>query len=450
MPVDTKSESLKAVESDLELVNALWGGTRAMREAGKTYLPKEPKEKEADYKNRLNRSTLTNMFRKTIVNITGKVGEDEIKVNDDAEAESFAESVDEQGRDLHRFALSTTKKTLKSGMSFILIDAPVSEESVSLADEVQNGIRPYWVEIDRKNLIGWQHKDGVFTQVRIKETVEEQEDEYSTNTVEQIRVIEPNRVRLYRKQGQGKGKWALHDEFTTTIGFVPLVPVYASQDAFMESDPPFMDLAWLNVEHWQKSSDQSNILHVARVPILFGAGIQAPMGDDGKPATIEVSPNSFVSTSTPQATLQYVEHSGAAISAGRDDLKDIEDRAAALGAEFVIKKPGSVTATEKAIDEAGAHSEISAFALGLQDALELAMDYTMIMKGGQFTGSVHVNTDYGVYNSGMTPEVLLKMRAAREISRETYFRLLNELTGFEVDAKSESELIEDDAPLSLE
>jgi len=35
----------------------------------------------------------------------------------------------------------------------------------------------------------------------------------------------------------------------------------------MQAKPPLLDLAWLNVEHWQSASDQSNILHVARVPI---------------------------------------------------------------------------------------------------------------------------------------------------------------------------------------
>ncbi|MBX8484820.1 DUF4055 domain-containing protein [Pseudomonas cichorii] len=38
-------------------------------------------------------------------------------------------------------------------------------------------------------------------------------------------------------------------------------------------DPPFKDLAHLNIQHWQSKPDQDNILHVARVPILFGSGI---------------------------------------------------------------------------------------------------------------------------------------------------------------------------------
>ena len=34
-----------------------------------------------------------------------------------------------------------------------------------------------------------------------------------------------------------------------------------------------IDLAWLNLAHWQSASDQRHILHVARVPFLFGRGL---------------------------------------------------------------------------------------------------------------------------------------------------------------------------------
>lgn len=445
MPVHAKSNQMTEVEGDLELVDALWGGTRTMRKAGEQYLPREPKEKPADYKVRLRRSTLTNLFRKTITSMAGKVAEDQITVTDDAEAEKFAENVDLQGRDLHRFAYSASKKALKDGVMLILIDAPAAEGVDTLEEERDAGIRPFWVEIDRGNILGWVEKDGFLLQLRVMESVDDVVDEFSFKPVDQIRVIEPGLVRIFRKNE--KGDWVLHTAIETSVPFVPIVPVYASQDGFLVSPPPFMDLAHLNVEHWQKSSDQSNILHVVRVPILFGAGIRGGVDDDGKQVVIEAGPNSFVQTDVSTATLTYVEHSGAGIGAGRQDIMDIEDRAAAMGASFISKKKaGSVTATERAIDEAGENSELSNFALGLKDSLELAMAITAQMTGGEFTGQVTVNTDYGLTSSTLSAEDLLKMRASREISRETYFRLLNEITGFEINASDEGERLDDEGP----
>jgi hypothetical protein len=44
--------------------------------------------------------------------------------------------------------------------------------------------------------------------------------------------------------------------------------------AFGDGEPPLLDLAYLNVKHWQSQSDQDNILHIARVPILALIGVR--------------------------------------------------------------------------------------------------------------------------------------------------------------------------------
>ena len=41
----------------------------------------------------------------------------------------------------------------------------------------------------------------------------------------------------------------------------------------MRGSPPLLNLALLNIKHWQSQSEQDNILHVARVPILSVYGL---------------------------------------------------------------------------------------------------------------------------------------------------------------------------------
>ena len=66
--------------------------------------------------------------------------------------------------------------------------------------------------------------------------------------------------------------------------------------------------------------------------------------------------------------MRFVEHSGAAIAAGRQDLIDLEDRMAVMGLDLMTRRggSGSTTATARAIDAA----ENSTSLLGLIHAVE--------------------------------------------------------------------------------
>ena len=66
---------------------------------------------------------------------------------------------------------------------------------------------------------------------------------------------------------------------TTALAVFPSSPSMPIGRGFMTAHPPLMDLAWLNLAHWQSASDQRHILHVARVPILFGRNLTLP--EDG-------------------------------------------------------------------------------------------------------------------------------------------------------------------------
>ena len=453
MPVDSKIRILSSAEADLALVDALWGGTRSMREAGKVSLPQEKAEEKKDWEIRRDRSTLTNFFRKSVSTMAGRLFEDPVTVKDADAFLPFAENVDLEGRNLHRFGYDLTKGSLRDGLRFIVVDAPLAIDVKTRADEQAAGIRPYWIEVDIRNVRGWKTVDvagqRVLSQFRMQETVTENTDEFTEKEVQQIRVIEPGRVRLYRKDA--KGDWQPHKEIITSIAFVPVVPVYAGRQGFMEFAPPLMDLAWLNVEHWQKSSDQSNILHVARVPILHWAGYKPKHDESGNEAGIVIGPNALATSSDANAKLEYVEHSGAAIGAGRQDLIDIEDRAVAMGAEFAApNKSGDITATAAVLDESGDVSELSAFAQNVKDSMELAMSYTGVMMGTEFTGSITINTDLGIIETPVNIPELVKIRAMRDISREGMFDILNDEWGTTLDSATEAERVEDEGGMPVD
>jgi hypothetical protein len=246
------------------------------------------------------------------------------------------------------------------------------------------------------------------------ESAREEDGEWGANIIPQVRVLERDNFRIYRQNE--KEEWFLFEEGTVSLGEIPLATIYGDRTGFMTARPPLLDLAYLNIEHWQSSSDQNNILHVARVPILFAAGFE-----DG---ALTIGANTAVVATDPNAKLQYVEHTGAAIGAGRESLKALEERMSLMGAQMLMHKPGSRTATEKAIDTAESDCALSAVVLNAEDAIEQALDFMAKWEGLEDGGSIEINDDFGGWMDTLDETTLLRCRELGILSAETVFNEL--------------------------
>jgi len=459
-----------------KLPRALMQGTRGMRAAGARavgnaqfteWLPKEPAETPAAYTARLFRSTLFNGFRKTVKDMTGKVFQREITIEEDVpdELKMLAENIDLAGRHLNVFGRDVFFDGMQTGINYILVEMPPALTKpdgsvVTVADEQAAAIRPYLVHIKAEDLIGFKSTlvNGVvtLTQVRIREDATIPDGDFCETTVEQIRMLEPGTWAIWRKAevSNGRKEWQLFEEGTTSLTYIPLVPVYINRTGFMLGEPPLEDLADLNVAHWQSSSDQRNILHVARVPILFGAGFSS---DD----TIAIGANTMVRSSDVNAKLAWVEHTGAAIASGRDDLKDLEFQMQVQGLQLIMPQPGGKTATGEVRDEAKENSPLAMMAMALGDALECAFGmmayYLQLPKpapkagedGDDRGGSIDVNTDFGVgTGSGIDLTLLLQAAVAGKISKETFWAEMKrrDILADNFDADVEKDRLASEAP----
>ena len=181
----------------------------------------------------------------------------------------------------------------------------------------------------------------------------------------------------------------------------------------MDFRPPLIEVAHLNVQHWQSASDQQTLLHIARVPILTVIGAN----DD---TVITVGAASAVKL--PQGSdMKFVEHSGAAITAGRQDLIDLEERMRQAGAELLVLAPGKVTATQIATENAVGMCALQRITLGLQDslntALQLMADWMSLPTGGTVT----LFSDFGAATlAEASAELLFKANLAGKLSDQTF------------------------------
>lgn len=446
------------------LIETLLAGTEAMREAGELYLPRHPEETNDGYACRLQATVLLNMTDQTLDTLKGKPFSEEVKLNDDIPeriVDEVAPDVDLQGNSLAVFTQEWFREGLAKGFCHVLVDMPrptprADGQPRTLADDRSEGVRPYWVLIKpecelfaRAEIIDGRE---VLKHVRIMECYTEQ-DGFAEVHKTRIRVLEPGKVELWEphptKKRDGQPVWVKAEEWETGIDKIPYVTFYANREGFRISKPPLLDLAHLNVEHWQSKSDQRHVLTVARFPILACSGAS---GEDSDP--VVVGPNKVLYNEDPQGQFYYVEHTGAAIEAGRQDLQDLEEKMSAYGAQFLNKKSGDPTATARALDAAEQTSELASMTIKFEDAVAQALDLTaewMKLPNGE-GGTIELVKDYDVVETDAPGlDALQKARDSKNISREAYLTGLK-LRGVlpeDFDPEEDAELLEQENAAAL-
>lgn len=364
---------------------ALMGGSEAMHKAGSRFLPRHPAETEKVYQERARRTVLRNYFRRAVKKTVGRVFSSPLKPSEDMPSPllNILRNVDLAGRGLNSFAQSWFEDALVCGLSHVLIDFPVSDTSgdVGIA-------RPYAVHIPAQQLLATQWEMTVgghrLTQIRIQEEIIEC-DGFEERTVRQIRVMSPNNWQLYRL-GE-RGDWLLTDEGVNSLGEIPLVTLYTNRIGFQQACPPFEDLAYLNLEHYQVRSDQRNALNVASFPILAASGYDPEI--DGR---IEVGPNKVLTTSDTDGKYYYVESTGAALEAGARELSALEKAIHLFGLQF---EAGEIreTATGRTLDAADAITPLSHMVTNLEDSLNKALHFMGRWIGTETVGAISVPID---------------------------------------------------------
>jgi len=365
------------------IVTDVSGGTQRMRACSKTYLPQEPSEKDPAYTRRLGRSVFFNAYSRTRDALVGMVFKGDPQLDEDVptEIQKHWENIDLTGSHGDVFTKELFTDAFE-GHAFILVDMqPALGEGATLADERALGRRPYWVKYKSNQALNWRtsiiNGETVLTQITFEEKTNEPKGEYGEDEVCRYRVFRLDQGvvtwTLYRKQkAEGTAEETFIEEGSgTVIGLdrIPVAVVYGNRTGMLQSTPPLLDLAHLNIRHWQHYSDYSNILHVAHVPILVRKGATQDQ------QAIEIGVGSTVDVPT-EGDLKWCEHTGKSIESGRTELQDLEQRMALMGLSMLSQKTdANITATEIRANNLQESSDLATMARSLQDAIELALEF---------------------------------------------------------------------------
>lgn len=430
-----------------KLIEDLMGGTHAMIEAGTEWLPREPKEDTRNYQRRLKNSVLYGGYRDTVRDLSSRPFQREVDMISEEllteELQRLSSNINATGQDITQFGRRVLKSVIKHGHTCLFIDYPRTRgpEGEDLFPTVahRRHLRPRIIHVEATQVFGWEVSeiDGIeqVTSVRFIEctTRPSADDSYKTDEVYRVRKIDASgeyevheKVMSANKKSSGgsnneAAKFALVEKGKITHPQLPWVTIYAEQEGHMISTPPLEDLAWLNLAHWRSDSDQRAGLRAARHALLVAKGFD----DDDIGDVLVMGPNSYIKTSNPEATLEYVENAGIGLSHGRTDLESLEERMTVMGLRPVMARLGGTTATSRVVDESRTSASLQSWATGTEqgmiEAYEIAGQWSKADYQLPKAFDINIFKDFTI-TSGSAEAVaqLLATRKAREISHPTF------------------------------
>ena len=423
MSVHLPTAEMVELTKKTKIIDDLLGGTATMRKAAQTYLFQMEMEEPDSYRKRLERSTLYPALSETLSQMTGRVFFNPIDVADVTETvQALFDDVDLVGNNLDVFASRWFYSALAYGCSFALIDFTRVEAVKSRAEEKALNARPYWVHIKPHQVLGIKtarvNGKQAITQFRYVVNEQVEDGEFGVKTVKHVYVYEIGKVRKF---SEAEGEFRFESELQLTaqnrpLDFVPVVPFITKRNELTNAiEPPLMELAYLNVKHWQSQSDQDNITNIARVPLLA-----IYSNDEVKQLAIGGSAVHLPTGSS----MQFVEHSGQAIASGVESLKDLEEQMKTAGAKLLTKTALAMTDSQ-ARDEAGKEiSQLRLLANRFEDAIDLALEYTGHWLGiaKELVGNVQIS---GNIENDLDPSAsmasVIQLRNAGVISNQSTF-----------------------------
>lgn len=435
---------------DWELCRDVRGGTKAIRADPEEYIIRSPNETDDGYKDRANRVEVFPAFRITVDGLTGIVFRKNPELQEDVPQliQDHWENIDNGGMHGDVFAKQTFEEGLTDGHVGILVDYPpaplgANGQPLTIAQEQALGLRPYWVMIKAEDIVSWRTRlvAGILTlsQVVIRESVEMPDGEFASSLVvryKMFRLLDDNTIMWKSWDESSLNGWtAAMFNTPDSEGVlkgpkrIPLAIAYCGpRVAPMESKPPLLDLAHANVSHTNVLADHRYALHLASCPILVFKGRQKSRKADGTEEEQQIiGPDIGIDLpADSNADVFYVEHTGSALGQTRDELKDIEQRMAAMGLAMLTRETRAAeTAEAKRMDKEEKQATLASAARSMQDAIEAALQFHAEYMGEASGGSCEVNKKFE--DAGIDPSIaklLSDMVLAGQLSLETMWRIL--------------------------
>ena len=153
-----------------------------------------------------------------------------------------------------------------------------------------------------------------------------------------------------------------------SLGEIPLVTIYSGKTDNLVSKPPLLDIAYLNLAHFQRQADLIHSLHVASQPMLVMEGYD----DQTKDLAISVN---YAMATQPGNKVYYVEPASSAFDAQSAEIKELQMQMATLGISTLSQqKFVAESADARRLDRVDTNSMLAMVSMELEQKLQKAFN----------------------------------------------------------------------------
>jgi hypothetical protein len=284
----------------------------------------------------------------------------------------------------------------------------------TLREERSAGAKPYWVGVDAQQILARRQEStspsSPLTQLRISERRKTAQGEYGERIEDVVRVLTPNSYKVITRDGKEV------DSGEYSLSRIPVVPIYTQRTGLFTSSPPLLDIAYLNITHYQRQADLLHALHVAAMPILVLEGWDETKTTSGVNMALAMEPGHKA---------YYVQSDASSFEAQANMLVQLENQMSHLGiTKLLSQKMVAEAADAKRIDQQQANSVLGIISMELESSLNDALKLS-----GEYMGIeppvAKISRDFDMYRLlGQDMSVLGQLEKDGQIQPRTMLKIM--------------------------
>lgn len=374
MSVETEHKLYQKRKEQWALIRDCLEGEDVIKSKGPKYLPvaicRTKQETEMRYAAYKARARFVNYTEITRDILHGLVFRKKVVSEIPEELKIFFNDIDRQGTSFQEFASDAFRDLLVTSFGGILVDFPTTSGELSAKQAEEENIRPYVTYYSAESIINWKY--GVvqgrkqLTQVVLKEVVEKPIDDFAVAEVEKYRVLEliegVYRQRIFTR-GEHAQEWNIEEVWVTdkkgkTFNFIPFVTLGSKEP----QKPMLLDLAKLNIGHYQKIADYENGIHYTTIPTGYVTGHRRVVDDEtGEEEPIVLGGESFLVFEEPDAKVGTLCFAGEGLSHCEKAITMAEQNIRTMGRRIIT--PDNTRSAEAAqVDQEAENANLASFA----------------------------------------------------------------------------------------
>lgn len=434
-----------AAQERIALVEALWGGTHAMRRGSERWLPKFPSEE--DYESRKESAFVYPLYLEALRMHAGKVFSRPVEILSEAIKKlpylpKMLANFDGAGTDHHTWLC----RAFMTGEHHGLVHGFAEHPAMPAGAGSGSGERPFASMQTVPSVIGWRHEEtgsGLqLTQARLVDSTEIPEGKYGKRILERCRVIERGKFQVFEREvdadtllqrqasSSARGGTPLSARMRRLAGVpgtsvtdgpvetrssfgveIPWSTFYTNPIAPFEATP-FMDpLAYQNLQHYQMESCVMTGAMYAIRPWYKFLGFTKEQVDEieGLGFGMKVYHESV------DRDVGAITQPTAAIQLGKDLLTMLEEHANTLSRNpLLIRRSGPETASGRTIDSLSAHADVQSLAVACNFFANSLIRWMVRWRGDDYDGDfVSVSREIGRADSN---GFSIMLKALKEIA----------------------------------